>query len=581
MPKIQVLPPETARLIAAGEVIDRPAAALRELLDNAIDAGASEISAELVQGGIASMEVIDDGSGMDADDLALALLPHATSKIRSADDLLRARSLGFRGEALPSIAAAARLEVTSRVESMREARHLVSIPGCPWTIEPKAGRRGTRILVRGLFDNFPARRQFLKKAQAEGAACRQVFVDKALPHPGIAFRLSSEGRLIDLFPIVESLVDRVRAVFEEPERGLLHELSFSGEGFDGKMVVASPSYYRSDRRFMQIFVNRRRVQDFGLLSGLDYGFEGLLPGGAHPAAFLFVEIDPALADFNIHPAKKEVRFRDPSALRHAFTKALQGFLRELVRTRPESALPSLGDPLRENLFPRSAYAASPAKAEGGVREWQGEKSAGGWAGLLRERPFGGGSDPGPENPEDRGSGLRYLGTALDLFLVVEREGALYLIDQHAAHERILFDELSTGRPAIQELLVPILYVAESESEEARLAQLAAPLDEAGFGMERAEGGDWLITAVPAILRGDAMEAVRELLAGGEEDPLRAARAMTACKAAIKEGETLEPEAALSLAERAFALAEPRCPHGRPIWIRLGREEMFRLVRRIV
>jgi DNA mismatch repair protein MutL len=348
---------------------------------------------------------------------------------------------------------------------------------------------------------------------------------------------------------------------------------------------------------MQVFVNRRRIQDFALLSGLDYGFEGLLPGGAHPYAFLFVEIDPALADFNIHPAKKEVRFRDPGSLRHAFTQALRNFLGELVRVRPESALPQIAGAEGAELFATKGGGAGGGGAAffepqghrgdaSGAGYHPAERQAGeaarAWGELLRERPFGregGGEEAGAAPKEGE---LRYLGTALELFLVVEKAGALYLIDQHAAHERLLFDELSRGAIAIQELLVPILYTPESEAEDARLAATADRLREAGFVFERATGGNWLITALPALLAGgDAEAAIRELLAGGEEDPLRAARAMTACKAAVKDGEVLEPEAARELAVRAFALPEPRCPHGRPVWIRLGRDELFRLVRRIV
>ncbi|HUX37333.1 MAG TPA: DNA mismatch repair endonuclease MutL, partial [Rectinemataceae bacterium] len=350
MARIRILPPETARLIAAGEVIDRPAALLRELIDNAIDARASDIRIEIEGGGVASVLVADDGSGMDAEDLALSILPHATSKIRSADDLLSARSLGFRGEALASIAAAASIEITTRMAEMREARRLVSIPGASPTIEATHGQEGTRVLVRGLFDNFPARRQFLKRPQAEAALCRQVFVDKALAHPATAFRLTGDGRLNLLLPACASFKERLAALQAEPGLELLHELVFSGEGFEGRIVLAGPAWYRNDRRSMEVFVNRRRVQDWSLLSGLDWAYEGFLPGGAHPLAYLFVEVDPALADFNIHPAKREVRFRDPGSIRQAMTRAIRDFLARLVRARPESAGPTSARPTDGQLF---------------------------------------------------------------------------------------------------------------------------------------------------------------------------------------------------------------------------------------
>lgn len=591
MARIRVLPPETARLIAAGEVIDRPAALLRELIDNSIDAGATDIRVEIEGGGISSVLVADDGAGMDAEDLALSVLPHATSKIESADDLLSVRSLGFRGEALASIAAAARLEITTKTQDMKEARRLVSVPGSAPTIEPTHGRTGTRILVTGLFDSFPARRQFLKRSQSEAALCAQVFADKALPHPGVSFRFESERRLIRLAPAVPSLRERVFAFDEGPGPGLVYEIAFSGEGFEGKVVAGSPSWYRGDRRSMQVFVNRRRVQDWGLLSGLDWAYEGFLPGGAHPFAYCFVEVDPALADFNIHPAKREVRFRDPAAIRHSMTRAIRDFLAAMARARPEETRPS-------------PFSPSSGEAEIGLfgaavdsqGEWHGqrrEESPGtSWEALIRERPFSG-NGPGPSAPtgpsalsgpsaqkDSAATPIRLVGRAFGLFLAVERGEELFLIDQHAAHERLIYDEITARPPAVQELLVPIPIETETEGEERRLEAFAAAASGLGFRFERS-GRDWLLVALPASLRADPEGAMRELLAGGSDDPARSARAMTACKAAIKDGDELDSEAALELARRALDLPEPRCPHGRPVWVRMTREELFRLVRRIV
>ncbi len=602
MPRIQILPPETARLIAAGEVIDRPAALLRELLDNAIDAGAGEIRVEIEGGGIASTLVMDDGDGMNAEDLALSILPHATSKIRSADDLLTARSLGFRGEALASIAAAATLEITSKTEEMLEARRLCSRPGSNPTIEATAGQKGTRVIVKGLFDNFPARRQFLKRAQAESSLCKQVFIDKAMAHPGVAFRLSSDGQLLVQAPACTSFKERVLAFHGDVNSETVHEVSFSGEGFEGRVVLAGPSWYRNDRRAMETFVNRRRVQDWSLLSGLDWSYEGLLPGGAHPFAILFVEVDPALADFNIHPAKREVRFRDPGSIRHAMTRAMRDFLARLVRERPESAIPEAGEALSGFLFQgeRRGYAGDKESPHDWVRRAQGRVGGGdrpiareeaydrasSWEGLLREKPFErapSGTDAAPPSDalgKGSNSELRYLGQAFGLFLIVERGEELFLIDQHAAHERLIYDELTERAPTVQELLVPVRVRIDSEAEERRLASLAPAIAQAGFSLERADG-EWQLTALPAALREDPEGALRELIEGGSEDPARSARAMSACKAAIKDGEILDPVSALELARRALELPEPRCPHGRPVWVRLTREDLFRLVRRIV
>jgi DNA mismatch repair protein MutL len=584
MGSIRVLPPETARLIAAGEVIDRPASALRELLDNAIDAGAGEISARIEEGGIGLISVTDDGAGMDRADLELAALPHATSKIRGADDLLRARTLGFRGEALASIAAAAGLEILSMTGSARSAYRLRSRPGAASpTIEAAAGRRGTTATVTDLFKDFPARRQFLKRPQAEAALCRQVFEDKAAAHPDLLFRFESGSARPVVLPPGDP-ASRIAMLCPEIPREFLHAIKFSGQGFAGVVVAAGPSYSRPDRRLAQAFVNRRRVQDWSLVQSLDYAFSGYLPGGLHPAAFLFLEIDPALADFNIHPAKKEVRFKDAEAPRRAIVRAVQDFLGELTKRDPAQALPDAavelelievdglegGRAVQEDA--RAGAAGQAAAGRGGGRPSWDDFDA------VRERAASG---QGPALPRPASAeGFRYVGRALGPFLLFERGDELWFLDQHAAHERMLFDELRARPPASQELLVPEAIECEDEGEDARLAEAARRLPAAGFRIER-EGEGWMVAAAPAPLAKGAAEAVRELARGSSDDPLRAALALAACRTAVKDGDELDAAAAESLIAGALALPEPRCPHGRPIWTRITREQLYRLVRRAV
>ncbi len=590
MGSIRVLPPEAARLIAAGEVIDRPASALRELLDNAIDSGAGEIDARIEDGGIGLIRVSDDGEGMDREDLELATLPHATSKIRSADDLLRARSLGFRGEALASIAAAAGLDILSMTSGAASAFRLRSRPGADPTVEAAAGKRGTTVAVSELFGNFPARRRFLKRAQAEAALCRQVLEDKAASHPGILFRYASgSSRPLVLAPADPA--SRLASLNPGIPRELLHLVKYSGQGFGGSAVIAGPSFSRPDRRLMQVFVNRRRVQDWSLLQGLDYAFSGYLPGGLHPFAMLFLEIDPELADFNIHPAKKEVRLKDPEAPRRAIVRAVQDFLSALTKRDPAQALPDAAVELElrevagmaEGLaFARSGAGAShPAWAPGGSAprpSWDAfdelrERASSG-AGAGPERPI----RPASPNASESGA-FRYLGRALGPFILFEKGSELWFLDQHAAHERLLFDEYLAKPPASQELLVPEEIEIEDDAEEALLAGAADRLSEAGFRLER-DGGKWTVAAAPAPLAKGAAEAAREL-ARGSGDALRAAAAMAACRAAVKDGDELDAAAAESLITGALSLPEPRCPHGRPIWARITREQLYRLVRREV
>ncbi|HUW39673.1 MAG TPA: DNA mismatch repair endonuclease MutL [Rectinemataceae bacterium] len=585
---IRVLPPETSRLIAAGEVIDRPAAALRELLDNAIDAGAGEVSVRIEAGGIGLLSVSDDGRGMDREDLELCVLEHATSKIRSADDLLTARSLGFRGEALASIAAAARLEILSKAESAASAFRLSAAPGAPTAVEAAAGRRGSTVTVQGLFEEFPARKRFLKRPQAEAALCRQVFADKAAAHPALVFRYASGQSAAETF-LASDFRGRCAEFHPELPSPLLHELGFSGEGFTGRIVAAGPAYSRTDRRLMQVFVNRRRVQEWSLMQALDYAYADYLPGGAHPAAFLFLEIDPALADFNIHPAKREVRFKDAEAPRRTIVSALRNFLGGLSRRDPGQMLPRLEPELPlPPIESRSEPFRSFDVLGGRAAIIRSEPKTGPSGGLSGSRPSWEDFDAARERPSPLPAaggaprGFRYLGRALGPFLVFEKDDALWFLDQHAAHERLLFDELSERPVEVQELLFPESFEPEDEAEDERIGARLGELAEAGFALER-DGDAWSVTAAPAALARDAAGALREVASspGGPGGALRAVRALSACRAAVKDGDELEDEAAEALIERSLALIEPRCPHGRPIWSRLTRAQLYALVRRTV
>lgn len=606
VPRIRILPPDTAKRIAAGEVIERPASVLRELLDNALDAGAAVIEADLEAGGIGSLRVTDDGRGMGPEDLALSVLPHATSKIVELDDLLTARTLGFRGEALASVAAVARLSILS-AERDGVPHLLTSFPGSPASVEPGAGRAGTTVRVQGLFDSYPARKRFLKRPASESALCRQALVDKALPFPSVAFRLLSEGRLVLFLPPAEP-AERVAAVYApDVPPGLLSEVTVSGPGFEGRTVIGDPGLARTDRRHTQVFVNRRRVADFSLLQALDWAFSPVLPGGQHPFAFLFLEIDPALVDFNIHPAKREVRFRDIEPVRRALIRSIRDALSDRsrlagVRNREGAGERGLWE-VREEAPGAGSFRALgsetpsgtpfglPSRAPGEGETW--DRIADLAAEVRRKRDDATdeirgirGEGPGAESriaeTESAGPGFRYLGSALGVFLVYEEDGALWLLDQHAAHERLIFDRLQSRPPAVQELLVPLVLEPDSDAEEAWLAASAGTLRDAGYFLER-EGSRWFLTGLPAGLPAGDAEAVLELLRSrpAPDDLLREAHATTACRAAVKDGDELDRAAAVELISRARELPEPRCPHGRPVRLRFGKDELYRLVKRII
>lgn len=587
--RIHILPPDTAKRIAAGEVIERPASVLRELLDNCLDAGASDVYVEIEGGGIAALRVTDNGCGMNAEELSLSVLPHATSKIAELDDLLKTRTLGFRGEALASVAAVARLEIVS-AEREGTPYRLSSFPGGEATVEPSAGKPGTSVRVEALFDAYPARKKFLKRPATESGLCRQVFVDKALPFPDVAFRLASEGRL-SLFLPPASLLERVRAAYApDAPKGLLWEALVSGPGFAGRAVLGDAALARTDRRHSQVFVNGRRVQEFGFLQALDWAFQAVLPGGLHPFAFLFLDVDPALVDFNIHPAKREVRFRDGEAVRRAVSRAIQESLRDRFRfsaLREREAAPERGLwEVRDREGPAGAPGAAPIPGD----ERAGWETIAALAAKVRESSEGSSvlnpdSSDGPSTavPSDsRDMGFRYLGHALGVFLVYEEDGCLWLLDQHAAHERVLFDRLMAKPPAVQELLVPLALEPESAEEEAWLSASGKALRDAGYIVEK-EGSQWLVTGLPAGLRGEDAGAVLELLRSRPEadSVVREAHATTACRAAVKDGDELEDAAAIELIALARALPVPRCPHGRPVRVRFGKDELYRLVKRIV
>jgi DNA mismatch repair protein MutL len=614
--RIQVLPPEEARRIAAGEVIDRPAALIREFIDNAIDAGASQVEAQVDGGGSRRVEVIDDGNGMGREDLGLCWLTHATSKIRSMEDLNTAETLGFRGEALAAAAAVSRLEILTSTDG-REAWRLEVGPGenNPPRIEQARRTRGTSVRALGLFDTLPARKRFLKREGSEGGLCRQVFIDKALAFPGASFRFFQDGKLKSFFPPANSYRERFAAALTDSrEEGFLHEIYCSGEGFSAAVVIGGPELYRQDRRQLFVFANGRRIQDFALLQAMEYGVQGWFPNGTHPVGAVYVEIEPHLADFNIHPAKREVRFADAGAIHHAITSALRDFARRFNLSRGGAAFDAAADKAAA-LFP-ARPGGSPEGDSGGAFAGPGRSAgygggpdgpSGGWSpawadpaaafghsvpagvlaaeALLEKPPAfaplpGRTADAAAEASPPYGR-LRYAGRAFSLFILVEAREKLYIIDQHAAHERILYDRFLSRPIPKQELLVPIPFSAESDEEDRFLEARREELDRLGIVLKR-DGTGWSIEALPADWRlGDA-ETVKEILALREAGENMAERwaATLCCHSAVRDGDYLDDGAAMSLAEEALGLPDPHCPHGRPVWTEISREALYRAVRRI-
>jgi DNA mismatch repair protein MutL len=608
--RIEILREDVSRKIAAGEVIDRPFSVIRELLDNSIDARADSVDVYIEGGGIARISVVDNGRGMSREDLLLCSERHATSKIREERDLHRVRSLGFRGEALASVAACSRLEIVSRQRQEQgaeaaagEAAHRLRVEGGRRLgLEQWRGNPGTIVTVSELFYNLPVRRKFLKSTSGETGMCRQTFLEKAVAHPQISFRFFTEGKLKSFLP-PQDPKQRVAQAFALP----LEHLSFleaEQPKVGLKIVAARPEFNRRDKRLIQIYVNRRRIFEYGLVHAVEHAYGRYMPGGQHPVAFVFLELDPGLVDFNIHPAKREARFRDLPSLHQLINAALREYLGSFDLQGPglrgtelrgagiqETGSPARWDaggkpgegrfafperPLRagrSSVLPRSSVQPIPGPGVPGS------------TGEQRRAPAGPVSEPAAgQLAEDRAgepAGPLYKGQLFKLFLLVEYGSSLYVVDQHAAHERILFEQLKSAQPAAQELLMPIRL--EVGANAAGLIPGRAKLFERlGIRVEMSDDGAWEITALPEALVSIEEQTLIEALLlekGSMDELVDRVFSLAACRLAVKEGTELDAPAATELVRQAFQLENARCPHGRPIWYEVTEQQLMREVGR--
>ena len=560
--RIRILRDEVSRKIAAGEVIDRPFSIVRELLDNAIDAGALAIDVYLEAGGLGRVRVVDDGAGMDPEDLALCWQPHATSKIETEDDLLRVSSLGFRGEALSSIAVCSRLEVVSCPGGNEPAQRLEVRGGRRVSMEACRGRKGTVVDVTELFFNYPARKKFLRSVSAESGLCRSVFIDRAVAHPGIAFRLFSDNEMKLSLPVAEAL-DRIALAYGQLlDARLLRNARGETATFTVTMIAGLPPLRRRDRKLLQCFVNGRRVSEFSLMQAAEYGYAGHMPGGWHPVAFVFVTIDPDLIDFNIHPAKKEVRFRNLPEVHKAVVDAARHLLASEPGLPASAPVPAH---VRDAVLPTIHAFHPPVHAAPGSPLPQ-----------PRGFPQARAADPVPAPTADD---IRFLGQVFGVFLVFELPGRILLLDQHAAHERIIFERLGARALALQEMLFPLCFDV-SEDEEVRILGAAEELEGMGIAVRRTGARAFELTALSPDFQTLGEERLVELVRGvGGEQWKYSLRASAACRMAIKEGDRVDPLMAHELCAGALELPVPRCPHGRPIWHELSEETLLRMVDR--
>ncbi len=569
--RIRLLPELTVNRIAAGEVIERPAAAARELVENALDSGASRISVAIAGGGIARIEVVDDGIGMTADELTLAILRHATSKL-AGDDLLQITTLGFRGEALPSIGAAARLEITSRPHGASEAAHIAVEGGEIRPVAPCAGAPGTRVVVRDLFFATPARRKFLKSARAEADASETAIRRLALAAPTIAFRLESDGRLLFDLP-GQSSQARIAALLGADAAAALLPLEGGRDGMRLSGFICAPTVTRATAAAQTLVVNGRPVADPVLRAAVRVGYRDVIAFGRHPVVAVFLDIPPEDVDVNVHPAKAEVRFRSPENVRGLVISSIA----RTLSAGAGGAAPAVM--FRPQTLRQQWYTPQPTAPERGFADLQ-LGLAGGPAGRDLTPVAG----PAAEFP--LGAPVAQV---LDTYIIaVTADGNLVLVDQHAAHERLtheaLRDQFLADGVRSQPLLLPAVVELPS-ADVGRLLDSADDLACLGLQIEPF-GGAILVRGVPAALgTPDPAPLLRDLadeLAEMGETTALSARldamiARLACHGSIRAGRRLGREEMAALLRQMEATPRAAtCSHGRPTFLKLSKAEIERL-----
>jgi DNA mismatch repair protein MutL len=578
---IQVLPPEEARKIAAGEVIDRPAALVREFIDNALDAGARNIDVSIEEGGIRLAEVSDDGCGMDRDDLVLCIEDHATSKITSLDDLVVTQTLGFRGEALSAAGSVAELEI---VTGRNGDAWQLAVHNGSTRLEKAARAQGTTVRTRFLFDYIPARKRFLKRPANEALLCRQVFLEKAAAFPDVQFRFIQDGTLKLFLPSGVSLKERFAAAFKlEPFRSVLHHIEGRGEGFTFSLVLGGPGLSRLDKKLQMVFANGRRIHDWGLQQALEAGLQGGFPNNEHPVGAIFLDIDPKLVDFNIHPAKREAKFQKPGDIHHAVTTTLRAFLPGLLE-RQSLALP-LTVRSESSLWPGQPLPFRPA----GERSKSPDSDS---AQTLADEALydydydrrGSQTETDPDIATESvpfyGS-FKFIGRLWGVFFLAERDNRLYIIDQHAAHERILYQRYISKPIPAEKLLIPLTFNTETVEEDQFLSAHKEDLLRLGIHVTREAPHMWRLDTLPVGWRATDDETVEAVLALPRTGAsfVESWAASCACHTAIRDGAYLDEHTALGLAQEAMDIPVHHCPHGRPIWVEISREELLKRVKR--
>ena len=596
MPVIQKLPTDIVNRIAAGEVIERPASVIKELVENSIDAGATEILIDLEDGGCKRLTVRDNGCGMEPSDLQMAFESHSTSKLDAEgfrEGMFGVATLGFRGEALPSIGSVAEVEAISRTPKGEHA-YRYRLDGQP--PEPAAGEPGTVLEVRNLFSRLPARRKFLRRPATELSHIVQQVTRIALAYPGVSFLVTNMGkRSLDL-AACDTLRERLGQILGQDKLENLIEVAHRGDENTPHLhgFISAPALRRGDTRMQNFFVNGRWVRDRLFTAALRAAYKGYLVPGKHPLAYLFFEFPSEAVDVNVHPTKSEVRFRNPGMMYPLIYNLVSRALEPggMDETDGEDPAGEAKEGIEQAAL--DFFSNPPTSARG----FPGTGSGGSFAGARRSSP-GGAREAvaeGEEQPAVESAGRVFQ--LLDSYILVEEEDGVLLIDQHALHEKILFEgiyrQLLEGEVIQQKLLVP--EVLSLSAEQAPLLEDGCRLLSAcGYEAERFGEAEVAIRAVPELFEGKRRksrvpEICQEVFSWLEregdrylnndetpellEERLRALASMMACKRAVKAGDRLSPAEIDSLLEHGDLAMDPRnCPHGRPTMVRLSRREL--------
>ncbi|MBO0695387.1 MAG: DNA mismatch repair endonuclease MutL [Verrucomicrobia bacterium] len=599
MSRIRLLPETVASQVAAGEVVERPASVVKELIENSIDAGARKIDTMIRRGGISLVRVIDDGCGMDRDDALLSLERHATSKIRSAADLQAVGTLGFRGEALPSIASVSRFRLTTREASAVAGTEIIVNGGKIDIVRDGGEPPGTQVEVRSLFYNLPARRKFLRSENTESRNIEHQIHLQAVSHPRIGFSLLRDDRMLFQLPAATTLGDRIRDLYGTELLERLVEVdnktstNIRTGGFIGQAGVS-----RQTRTQQLIFVNGRAIESGLLTAAIREGYHTALMKGQYPVTFLFLELDPAVVDVNVHPAKREVRFRDPTAVREAIVRSIQHTLessrvawqekfraplaapvavpgkaapdlklRPEIRTSTEShrELPHLASAQPQRVIPRREEAEGPRTPPS--------------VSVPKEQAA---TAPGKHAPQQ----FQIIGVLSKLYVLMENADGLVLVDQHAAHERILFEELrrrmeERGVPT-QKLLLPQTFDVPPRDAD-WIERNILILQRMGIGIESFGPGTFKIDSLPAFLNlSDPAQFMRKVIddlksAGNSTSAMRLGEEMiakTVCRHAVKANDPLRyPELEKLVRDLLNCDLPYCCPHGRPTMIQISLAEL--------